>query len=131
MWYWSALSIILILLIGLSFCIWKIKFKDDEKDNEMERGECAAKLIITVILFIPLAILCIDIPSALRGGETVYTTELPTCYRYSKFHTEVITDNEELRHLRGPNWNRYEKYGKYRISYTHFTKIVLKVEKLD
>ena len=129
MWYWFALSLMFALLIGFGlFTFIRVK---KHKDEEPERNELTACIIIDVIILIPFIMLCIDIPSALSGGETLYVTELPMCYSYGHFCNYVVTDNEELRHLKGPNWNRYEKYGDYRISYTRFTKFVLSVDELD
>lgn len=73
---------------------------------------------------------CIDIPSALKGGETVYTNELPeTTYAMHSWHT--ISDNPELKHLQGCRFDKYEKYGNYRIRYTKLNRLVLEIEKLD
>ena len=73
----------------------------------------------------------VDIPSALSGGEKVYTSELPTLQKYGHYMSFNITDNEELKFLHGCNWNKYEKYGNYCISYTKHTKYVLDIKKLD
>ena len=86
-------------------------------------------LLVVVLSF--LAFLSIDIPSALSGGEEIYVNELPTRIAFSINIVYVDTDDEILKQLKGCDWNKYEKYGNYRIRYTKFNKIVLDIERLD
>lgn len=125
--YWICLIILFIMFVFIVFIIWKEK----QQKSELESNTVAILILITFIILSLTILLSIDMPSALNGGEVIYVSELPTTVNYGLVIQKNFTDNEELQYLRGCNWNRYEKYGNYRIRYTKLTKIVLDVEKLD
>lgn len=125
--YWILLSFFLAILIVIGVTIWKKKIKDDDMENK----DFIALIVIAGIVFVLTVILSIDIPNALSGGQEIYVNELPTSYRVTNYFSYAVTDNEELRGLRGVDWNKYEKNENYRIRYTKFTKFVLDIEELD
>lgn len=125
--YWFTLSFFSLCLIGCILYMLKRKIKDKDLDKET----LALNISLTCIPLFITALLILDIPSALSGGEKVYTSELPTLQKYGHYMSFNITDNEELKLLHGCNWNKYEKYGNYCISYTKHTKYVLDIKKLD
>lgn len=125
--YWILLSFFLAILIVIGVTIWKKRIKDDDMENK----DFIALIVIAGIVFVLTVILSIDIPNALSGGQEIYVSELPTSYRVTQYFSYAVTDNEELRGLRGVDWNKYEKNGNYRIRYTKFTKFVLNIEELD
>lgn len=127
MLYWIPLIILFALLLIFLLYIWKKRIKDKEM-NDQDLGMI---VFVCCAVFAFLVWMGIDIPSALSGGEEIYATELPETVQLGKIVTYSITDNDELRDLKGVDWNRYEKYGNYHIRYTKFNKFVLKVEKLD
>lgn len=127
MTYWIILIGLFVFFVACLIVIWKKRIKDDD----MENNDFIALVIVVAAVLVFTVILSIDIPSALSGGKEIYVNELPTTYRYGQLSVYVETDNEELRHLQGVDWNRYEKNGNYRIRYTKFTKFVLSVEKID
>lgn len=127
MTYWGLLIIFLAVLIAIGIFIWKKRIKDDDMENK----DFITLIVIAAIVFVLTVILSIDIPNALSGGKEIYVNELPTSYMLGQYISYVVTDNEELRHLKGVNWNKYEKNGNYRIRYTKFTKFVLGVEKVE
>ncbi|NDO20294.1 hypothetical protein FMM68_11620 [Lachnospiraceae bacterium MD329] len=106
--------------------IWKKRIKDDDMENDV----FGVIIFVACVSFICLIPFSIDIPCALRGGQEMYVNELPSYTGFGKFQ-RTITDNEELKRLKGCNWAFSEKYGDYRICYTKVTKIVLDIEKLD
>lgn len=125
--YWILLSFFLAILIVIGVTIWKKRIKDDDMENK----DFIALIVIAGIVFVLTVILSIDIPNALSGGQEIYVNELPTSYKVTNYISYAVTDNEELRHLKGVDWNKYEKNGNYRIRYTKFTKFVLDIEELD
>lgn len=124
--YWIFLIGSFIVLVISLFFIWKKRIKDDNMENET-LGVTIAVACVSLICLITFSL---DIPCALRGGQEMYVTELPSYTGFGTFQ-RTITDNEELRHLNGCNWDAYEKYGHYHIRYTKITKVVLDIEKLD
>ena len=127
MTYWICLLSLFIILIVFLYFIWKMKIKD----KDMETGKFIMSVTFICILLFFLTVLCLDIPSALSGGESVYVNELHISYSYWKCFWFVITGNEKLMYLKFDNLNKYDKNGNYRIRYTKFNKIVLAIEKLD
>lgn len=125
--YWISLVFLFIVFVFFVFIIWKEKPKSDESESNIF---FVLKLIAYTILLI-FILLCIDIPSALNGGEEMYVNELPRTIYSGTVIQQTYSDNKELNRLRGCNWNAYEQYGSYRIRYTKLTKYVLDVEKLD
>lgn len=126
--YWIFLSIALLVFVSsVIYIVWKEKIKYEY----MERTDFVITIVIAFISLLCTIVLSIDLPSVLSGGQEIYVNELPTSYRVTNYFSYTVTDNEELRHLKGVNWNKYEKNGNYRIRYTKFTKLVLDVEKLD
>lgn len=99
-------------------------------DNEDKLGFAVSAVLTAVFLFYTV-MCCMDIPSALNGGEAVYTNELPDRVYY--MHSlRTVSDNPELVNLKCFNPPaEYEKYGNYRIQYTKLNKFVLEIEKLD
>lgn len=127
MTYWILLIVFIAVLIAIGLFIWKKRIKDDD----MENSDFITLIVIASVVFVLTVILSIDIPNALSGGKEIYVNELPTSYRITQYFSQTVTDNEELRHLKGVDWNKYEKNGNYRIRYTKFTKFVLSIEKVD
>lgn len=127
MLYWITLIILLALLLMIAIYIWIMRKVKKEMDNE---SFCILTVTDCIVLLIVLW-MSLDIMSALQGGQELYVNELPTYHYAGRFFSYVETDNEELKHLNGCDWNKYEKYGNYRIRYTRFTKFVLDIEKLD
>lgn len=125
--YWILLIIFLAVLIAIGIFIWVKRIKNDDMENK----DFITLIAIAGIVFVLTVILSIDIPNALSGGQEIYVNELPTSYRVTNYFSYAVTDNEELRGLRGVDWNKYEKHGNYRIRYTKFTKFVLSVEMID
>lgn len=125
--YWIILITTFVVFVACLIVIWKKRIKDDD----MENNDFIVLIIIAAVALVFTVILSIDIPSALSGGKEIYVNELPRTYGYRVHSFYTVTDNEELRHLKGVNWNRYERNGNYRIRYTKFTKFVLSVEKID
>lgn len=125
--YWIILIGLFVFFVACLIVIWKKRIKDDN----MENNDFIVFIMLAAVALVFTVILSIDIPSALSGGKEIYVNELPTTYRYGQLFVYVDTDTEELRHLMGVDWNRYEKNGNYRIRYTKFTKFVLSVEKID
>jgi cbb3-type cytochrome oxidase subunit 3 len=132
MTYWITLTVLFVSLIFITLYLLYM-FKKKRRKDPPEQDVFVAFIVFfwTVLFF--LIPLCIDIPSALRGGEEIYVTELPTRTSWSLTspYLYMQTDNEALRHLKGCNWNNYEKHGNYLIHYTEFTKFVLDIKKLD
>lgn len=127
MTYWILLIMFFAVLIAIGLFIWKKRIKDDD----MENRDFITLIVIASVVFVLTVILSIDIPNALSGGKEIYVNELPTSYRITQYFSQIVTDNQELRHLKGVDWNKYEKNGNYRIRYTKFTKFVLSIEKVD
>ena len=98
-------------------------------DNDDKAGFAVSAVLTAVFLFYT-ATCCMDIPGALNGGEEVYTNELPDRVYYMR-SMRTVSDNPELRDLKGFNPDGYEKYGNYRIRYTKRNRFVLEIEKLD
>lgn len=126
MLYWI---IFIILFISFGFIIFDILRKKIKKES-IEKITLGISISLACILLSLIILFCMDIPSALSGGEEIYVNELPTTVNYLTIRKHY-TDNKELRHLKGRDWNKYEKYGYYRIRYTKLTRFVLSVEKLD
>lgn len=120
---------IAVIAVGVSivWLIHKVAVRMAEYDDKVLLvclSVCMAVLSFFLILY------CADIPSALNGGETVYTNELPDRVYY--MHSmRTVSDNPELRNLKCFNPDGYDKYGNYRIRYTKLNRIVLAIEKLD
>ncbi len=125
--YWICLLSLFIILIFFLYFIWKKKIKD----SDMEKGDFIIPVTFICISLFFLIMLCLDIPSALSGGESVYVNDLPIHCSYGKYFSFVKTDNKKLMYLKFGDWNKYDKNGNYRIRYTKFNKIVLDIEKLD
>lgn len=127
MTYWIILIILFTVLIAVGIFIWKKKIKDDN----MEKEDFMSAIFIGSISLVAFIIFAIDLPSAISGGKEIYVNELPTRYSLGSTISFVETDNEALKHLKLGNWNKYEKYGNYRIRYTEPIKFVLEIEPLD
>lgn len=127
MTYWILLIVFIAVLIAIGLFIWKKRIKDDD----MENRDFITLIVIASVVFVLTVILSIDIPNALSGGKEIYVNELPTSYRITQYFSQIVTDNQDLRHLKGVAWNKYEKNGNYRIRYTKFTKFVLSIEKVN
>ena len=127
MFYWITLIILLVLLLAIILYIWRKKIVKKEMENDI----FGSLIVVGCMLSLAALLLSIDIPSALKGGQEVYVNELPTYHYAGHLYSHIETDNEELKNLKFGNWNKYEKYGHYRIRYTKFIKFVLDIEKLD
>lgn len=125
--YWGTLIFFFVVLAVALLYILKKRITD----KEMKKDEFVIVTAIACLAFLFIVPLSLDIPSAVNGGQEVYTNELPTRYNFGLCCSFVETDNKELKQLRLGNWNKYEKYGDYRVRYTKFTKIVLDIEKLE
>jgi len=119
--YWITLVILCVFACGLIYFMWRERAKKEV---------CYAITALLCIPFLFIVIMGLDIPNALKGGEEIYVNELPERIGTGRI-SYTITDDDTLRHLQGCNWNKYEKYGNYRIRYTKLTKFVLDVEKLE
>lgn len=128
--YWITL-ISLFVFIGLIIVTMCFDKKQGKKNTTRDKIAGVGIIFFICVLSVITAIICIDIPSALSGGEVLYANELPTTVRCGCYASIAVTNNDELKHLQGCNWNKYEKYGNYRIRYTKLHKFVLDVEKLD
>ena len=126
MLYWI---IFIILFISFGFIIFDILRKKIKKES-IEKITLGISISLACVLLSLIILFCMDIPSALSGGEEIYVNELPITVNYFAIRKN-FTDNKELRHLKRRDWNKYEKYGHYRIRYTKLTQFVLSVEKLD
>lgn len=131
MYYW--ISLIFLFTVFIAILLYNILFKliQKKKNGNTKRDIFSNFIIPLCVILIFLIPLSIDIPSALSGGQEIYVNELPTYIGWSTYFSYVKTDNKLLKHMQGCNWDRYEKYGNYRIRYTKFTKFVLEIEKLD
>lgn len=126
--YWVSLSLALVCLTcSIAYIVWEGKIGYQCAD----KGDLITVIIVAVISLFVTINLSIDLPSALSGGEKIYVGELPERQYFGQYISYVITDNEDLRHLKGGAWDKYDKYGNYCIRYTKFIKIVLDIEKLD
>lgn len=125
--YWILTISLFIAIAVVGLILWKkyVKHKNISSDDFKDLIIIGCFLSV---LFVPLAI---DLPSALCGGREIYVNELPTRCVISKSLSYVKTDNKELKHLKLGNWERYEKYGNYRITYTIPIKFVLNIELIE
>lgn len=126
MLYWISFIILFINLGAIIFYILRKKIKKES----MEKSTLGILISFACILLSLIVLFGMDIPSALSGGEEIYVNELPTTVNYF-VTSRTYTDNKELRHLKGRDWDKYDKYGYYRIRYTKLTRFILDVEKLD
>lgn len=130
MFYWILLIISFIGLIAIVSCILYTLHKK-RKYGIFEKENFAAYigiLCLVLFLFVPA---CIDLPSALRGGQEVYVDEVPTVIMYTPHFSRVETDNEILKHIKGCYWQSLDKNKNYRVRYTKCFKFALDVEQLD
>lgn len=104
MFYWILLIISFISFIAIVSCILYTLYKK-QKYGIFKKDDFAAYIIILCLvlcLFVPV---CIDLPSALRGGQEVYVDEVPTVIKYTPHFSHVETDNEILKQIKGCDWN--------------------------
>lgn len=125
--YWLLLILLFVVIIAIGVYIWKKTIRD----NNIENSDLALMIILGCMTLAGFIILSIDIPSAICGGQEMYVDELPTVEHWGTHISFIKTDNEELKHLKLADWERYEKYGHYRIRYTKLNKCVLEIEKID
>lgn len=125
--YWFFLIALSVTLIAIGLFIWKKRIKDDDMTNE----DLTACILIGCLVLAFLIPFVIDLPSAINGGQEIYVNELPVCYSFGTHISYIETDNEELKHLKLGNWNKYEKYGNYCIRYTEPIKFVLEITPID
>lgn len=125
--YWLLLILLFVVIIAIGIYIWKKTIRD----NNIENSDLALMIILGCMTLAGFIILSIDIPSAINGGQEMYVDELPTVEHWGTHISFIKTDNEELKHLKLADWERYEKYGHYRIRYTKLNKCVLEIEKID
>lgn len=126
--YWFCLGLVSVYFICcLVYLLWQRKtgLQYSDKGNLITVAAVGAAALICAV------VLSVDVPSAVSGGEKIYTNELPRRLTWSPHISFVITDNEDLKRLKGGNWNKYDKYGNYCIRYTKYIKVVLDIEKLD
>ena len=127
MQYWIVTIGLFIAVVVIGIFIWKKSKKEDAMADEDFRLLIVLGSLVLLCL-IPFAI---DLPSALSGGQEIYVNELPTRYDVGTFLSFVETDNEQLKHLKLGEWEKYEKHGNYRIKHTKPIKFVLDIEPLD
>lgn len=125
--YWILIISLFIAIAVVGLILWKKYIKDKNISSDDFKGLIIIGCFLSA-LFIPLAI---DLPSALSGGREIYVNELPTRCVISKSLSYIKTDNKELKHLKLGNWEKYEKYGNYRITYTIPIKFVLNIELIE
>lgn len=124
--YWTLTICLFVVIVIIGIVIWKKGIKDNNLETDDFKSIIAIACLL-LLLFIPLAI---DLPSAICGGQEIYVTELPTRYDVGTYLSFLETDNEQLKHLKLGEWEKYEKYGNYRIKYTKPIKFVLDIEPL-
>ena len=130
MLYWISFIILFVSSLAVLLCLLHM-LKNKRKHDYMEKETFVVFIVIFCVILFFLIYMSTDIPSALSGGQDLYVNELPTRIVFGPHVSYVDTDNEELKHLSGCDWNAYEKYGNYHIRYTKHTKFVLDIEKLD
>lgn len=126
-WILTIGLFIIIIVIGIIIVILKKRMKDDKATSDDFKTLIVLGCVV-IICFIPFAI---DLPSALCGGDEIYVNELPTRYIYGSCLSIVETDNEQLKHLKLGEWEKYEKYGNYRIRYTKPIKFMIDIEPIE
>lgn len=130
MLYW--ISLIFFFLSALAILLYILYLlRKKRKYDYMKKDVFIAFIILFCVVLFFLIYMVTDIPSALSGGQDLYVNELPTRLDLGAHISYIDTNNKELKHMIGVNWNAYEKYGKYHIRYTKHTKFVLDIEKLD
>ena len=131
MQYWIFTIGLLVIIIAIIITILILLLKKGIKDNDENLDNFKTFVIlgcISIVCFLPFAI---DLPSALCGDEEIYVNELPTRHNCGGYLSTVKTDNKQLKHLKLGEWEKYEKYGNYRIRYTKPIKFVLDIEPIE
>lgn len=127
-----VVSGIAVIAIGVFLVYLLRKIIKGRAENDDKMGFAAMCLLLPIFTFY-FILYCMDIPSAMKGGVTVYTEELPSItYAFHSWYT--VSDNPELTRLQGFNskkYREYEKYGNYRIRYTKFNRFILELERID
>lgn len=122
--YW----IIIIFLLGLlAACIigaWYTLLKK-KNTEEFRFIICSALIVLAVSIYFG-----IDIPSAIGGGEKLYASKRPEMLPLMSLHM-VYADGQRFIDFSGYNPDKYEQDAKYCITYTKFTKTILKIEEAE
>lgn len=123
MGYWFFLLILFALMALMIFMLYSEK----KKDNDCYFG---AGIAVCCIIGVMLIGLCIDIPSALAGGQKIYVNDVPQVVNTGHFQF-VCAGGKCLISYSGFNPADYEPDTQYCISYTKFTKSFLDIEKVE
>lgn len=123
MGYWLFLLLLFTLMTLTIVTLYLEKKKDDDCDF-------GAGIIACCLTGVMLIGLCIDIPSALAGGQKIYVNEIPQVLNtgHSQF---ICAGGKCFISYSGFNPADYEPDTQYCISYTKFTKSFLDIEKVE
>lgn len=124
------ICLLIVILVG-GFLIYLAQKIIRGKSEFNDKATFFISMIFMLICLSTLIRYYMDIPSALNGGEIIYTNELPVqiCLSHS---LNTASDNPDLENLKCfINLNKYDRYGNYRIRYTKLNRLVLEIEKLD
>lgn len=127
MQYWISTICLFVIIAVIGLVLWKKGIKDDDMEPDTFKTLIVLGCIL-LLVFIPFAA---DLPSALSGGQEIYVNELPTRYIIGTHISYVKTDNKQLKHFKLGEWEKYEKYGNYRIKYTKHFKFVLAIDSVE
>lgn len=85
-------------------------------------------ILLTSVIFLYFAV---DIPDAVRGGKEVYTDHFPGTSFYSTRGVQYISAGGKILYSYTKyDPKDYDPDAEYKVTYTSFTRTVLKIEKL-
>lgn len=120
----------LLLIVYLAIITILIILAINSSKNADSKGIVISAVIGCIITFVLSVPLIIDVPSAIRGGETLYLDSFPKIYEIGNHHIcAAVTDDITLYSLGKYNSDKYEQDAQYCIKYTKFFKIILDIEK--
>ena len=124
MTYWIVVIILFSLLALFIFAAW---YTFSKKKDTAELKFIIFSLLSILMLSIYFGI---DIPCALGGGEKLYIDKRPEMLPMMSLHM-VYADGQNFIDFSGYNPDKYEQDAKYCITYTKFTKTILKIEEAE
>lgn len=124
MGYWLLILIIFVLLTAL---ISMAGYSFVKKDM----GEFHLSLFAIIPVLIFGIYFGIDIPSAIEGGQAIYVDRRPEVLPVMSLHVVYADNGQRFLDFGGYKPNKYEQDASYCITYTKFTKTVLKIEKVE
>lgn len=124
MGYWLLIVIIFAFLAAMICAAWySFAKKKDIEDFRMS-------IFAIILIFVFGIYFGIDIPSAIGGGQKLYVDRRPEMLPFMSLHV-VYANGQRFIDFGNYNPDKYEQDGRYCISYTKFTKTILKIQKAE